>query len=61
MAFDDEFATVTLMREDTITPNWTAFLQLRPQSVAQNNIDLKDTWFTPNNEEDPIKTPAHVT
>ena len=31
------------------------------QSGAPENIDLKDTWFTTDPEEDPRKTPSHET
>ena len=58
--FDDEFSTVPFVREDTIPPNWTDLVQRRSQSGAQDNIDLKDTCFTPDLEEYPIKTPNHV-
>ena len=48
------------MREGTIPPNWTDLVQGIPQSCAQENIELKDTWLTPDLEEDPIETPTHV-
>ena len=35
-------------------------MQRISQSGAQDNIDLKDTWFTPDLEEDPIENPTHV-
>ena len=34
-------------------------MQLRSQISSSNNIDLKDTWFTPDLEEDPTKTPIN--
>ena len=30
------------------------------QSGSTEYIDLRETWFTPDVEEYPIKTPAHV-
>ena len=48
------------MREGTIPPNCTDIVRCRPQSGALDNIDLKDTWFTPDLEEYPIETLAHV-
>ena len=30
------------------------------KSDAPDNIDLKDTWFTPDIKEYPGKTPTHV-
>ena len=48
------------MREVTIPPNWTDILQRSSQSGATENIDLKDTWFTPDLEEDHRETPTHV-
>ena len=54
---DDEFSTVTVMREGTITPNWTDLVQYRSQIGAMENIDHKDNWFTQYLEEDPRKTP----
>ena len=59
MVFDDEFSTVPFMREGTMPPNFTDIVQLSSQSGAPDNIDLKDTWFTPYLVEDPIKTPIH--
>ena len=56
MVFDDEFYTVTFMREGTILTNWTDLVKLISKSGAPDNIDLKDTWFTPNLEEDPKGT-----
>ena len=48
------------MREVTIHPNWTYLVQSISQSGAPDNIDLKDTWFTPYLDEGPSKTPTHV-
>ena len=47
------------MREGKIPPNWTYLAQRISQSVATDNIDLKDTFLTPNHEEDTSKTPRH--
>ena len=60
VVFGDEFSTVPLMRYGTIPPNWTDLVQHISQSGAQENIDLKYTWFTPYLEEYPIETPTHV-
>ena len=59
MVFDDEFSIAPFMREFTIPPNWTDIVQHRSQSVAPDNIGLKDTWFTSYIEEYPRKTPSH--
>ena len=48
------------MREGTISKNWKDILQRISQSGALENIDLKDTWFTPDLEKDPSKTPTHM-
>ena len=48
------------MREVTIPPNWTDIVQHSSQSGAPENIDLKDTWLTPDLEESPRETPNHV-
>ena len=48
------------MREVTIPPNWKYILQLISQSGVLDNIYLKDTWFTPDIEEDPSKNPNRV-
>ena len=34
-------------------------MQRRSQIGASDNIDLKDTWFAPDLEEDPRETPNH--
>ena len=60
MVFDDEFSIVTFIREVTIPPNWKDIVQLISQKGAPNNIDLKDTLFTPDIEEYPRKTPTRV-
>ena len=59
VVFDDDFSTVLFMREDTIPPNCTDIVQRRSQSVALENIDLEDNWFTSDLEEYPIKPPSH--
>ena len=60
VVFDDGFSTGPLIREGTIPPNWTDLVQHSSKSGAPENIELKDTWFTPDLEEDPRKTPTHV-
>ena len=47
VVFDDEISTVLFMREITISPNWKDLVQCSSQSGAPDNIDLKDSWFTP--------------
>ena len=47
------------MREGTIPPNWTYLVQRRSKISAPENIDLKDTWFTPDPKEDPKENPSH--
>ena len=59
MVFDDEVSTNPLIREGTILPNCTDIGQRRSYSVPPDNIDLRDTWFNPYLEEDPIKNPIH--
>ena len=61
MVFDNEFFTVPFMREVTITPNWTYILQRSSHSGAMDNIDLKNTCFTTDIDEDPRKNPSHKT
>ena len=46
------------MREGKIPPNWKYLVQHISQSGSQDNIDLKDTWFTPYIKEDPIENPT---
>ena len=46
------------MREVTIPPNWKYILQLISQSGVLDNIYLKDTWFTPDLEENPRNPPS---
>ena len=55
MVFDDEFSTVPLLREGTITPNWTDLVQHIVNSGATQNIEFKDNWITPDLEEYPQK------
>ena len=59
MVLDDEFFTVTFMREGTIPPNWKYLIQHVSQSGALDNIDLNGTWFNPDLDEDPRKPPNH--
>ena len=47
------------MREGKIHPNWTGLVQRSSQSVAPENIDLKDNWFIPDIEEYPRETTSH--
>ena len=49
------------MREDTIPPNWTYLVKSSPQSSAPEKIDLKDTWFNIDLEEDPKENTSHIT
>ena len=46
VVFDNEFSTVTFIREGTISPNWTYLVQCSSQSGAPKNIDLRYTFFT---------------
>ena len=59
MGFDNKFWKVPFMREVKIPPNWKYLVQCSSQRGAPENIDLKDTWFTPDLEDDPRKTPRH--
>ena len=52
MAFDEKFSTFPFIREGKIPPIWKYFVQIISKRVAPDNIDLKDTWFTPDIEED---------
>ena len=58
MVFHDEFSTFPLMREVTIPPNWKDIVKRSSHSGAPETIDLKYTWFTPDLEEYPSKTPS---
>ena len=60
MVFDDDFYAVSFMREGTIPPNWTDFVQRRSESGAPDNNYPKDTWFTPDIEEDPRENLTQV-
>ena len=57
--FGGEFSTVTFTREGTILPNWTYLVQRISSRSALDNIELKDTLFTPNIEEFCSETPSH--
>ena len=57
--FDDEFSTVPFIRKGTIYPDWTDLVHHISQSGAPENMHIKDNWFTPDLEEDPIKTSRH--
>ena len=59
MVFDDAISTFPFMREGKITPNGTDLVQDSSQRIASENIDLKDTWFTPDLLEDPRENPRH--
>ena len=48
-------STDPLIREGKITPNWTDIVQCCSKSGAPENIELKDTYFTPYLNEDPRK------
>ena len=39
------------MRDGAIPPNWKDFVKQISQSDAQENIELKETWFTTDLEE----------
>ena len=54
------FYAVPFMREGTIPLNWTDFVQRISESGAPDNNDLKDTWFTPDIEEDPRENLTQV-
>ena len=47
------------MREVTINPKLTDIVQHSSKTGTTEITDLKDTFFTPNLEEDPIETPRH--
>ena len=47
------------MREGTIPQNLIGLVRYISYIGARENIELKDTWFTPSIEEDPIETPSH--
>ena len=59
LVFDVDFPTVPFMGEVTIPQNWIDIVQRSSQSGAPDNIDLKDTWFTPDCDQDPRETPSH--
>ena len=42
-----------------MNPNQTYIVQHRSQRFAPDNVDLKETWFNLDLEEDPGKTPIH--
>ena len=54
--FDDELSTVQFRREVTITHNLMDLVKCISQIFAPDNIDLKETWFDPDLEEDPRKS-----
>ena len=60
MVLDDEFYTVPFMREGAIPQNWTDLVQLSSQNGTPENIELKNTWLTPDLEEEPRKNSNHV-
>ena len=51
--------TVKFIREVTIPPNWTYLVKCILKISAPENINLKYTCFTPDLEDDLIKTPRH--
>ena len=59
VVFDDEFPTVPFMREGLIPSNWTDIVQHRSKRGSTENINLNDTWFTKDIEEDRCETPSH--
>ena len=48
VVFDYELYTVPFMREGTIPPNCKNIVQRISKIISPYNIDLKDTWFTPD-------------
>ena len=60
VVFDDDYSTVTFMREFKIPPNWTDLVQRISQSFEPDHIYLKDTWFTTDIEKYPRETPIHM-
>ena len=48
------------MGEGKIPQNLTDIVQHRSQSGAPDNLDFRDTLFTPYIEEYPSKNPTHV-
>ena len=61
MVSDDEFSTFTFMGEGAIISKGTYLVQRRSQRGETENIELKDTWSTPDIEEYTIETPRHET
>ena len=59
MGFDDGFFAVPIIREGTIPANNTNIVQHSSYSGAPDNIYLKDTYFNPDFEYDPVETPRH--
>ena len=59
MVFDDEFSTVLVMREVTISQNWTYLVQSSSHIGAPDNIETKDTWFTTYPKEYSSEIPSH--
>ena len=53
--FYDKFSIAPFMREGIIPPNRTDIVQRISNISAMDNINLKDTWFTPYLEEYIIK------
>ena len=47
------------MREGRIFPTWTDLVQRSSQSVALENIEIQDTWFTADLKENPRETQSH--
>ena len=47
------------MREVKIPPSWTYIVHCISQSFEPYNVYLKDTWFTPDLDQDTSKTPSH--
>ena len=47
IVFDDGFYTVTFMKEGTKPKRITDLEQHSSQRYALENMDLRDTWFTP--------------
>ena len=59
MVLDDEFSTVTFIKEGTIPRNWTYIVQRSSQIGASEYVDPKDTWFNIDFVKDPREAPSN--
>ena len=55
--FDGNFLAVTFMWEDPIPLNWAELVHRILWEITPENIDLNDTFFTPNIKDDPGELP----